>query len=161
MAKGKKKSKVDYEGGIYVKNRKAWHDYNVLEKVECGIVLIGTEVKSMRLGNAKIDEGYARIREGEVFLVGANFGIYPQAAMGMQHEPTRDRKLLLHKRQVLALEVHARQKGKTIIPLAMYFKRGWAKVELGIAVGKRQHDKRQAIKDRDIRRDMARQMGRR
>ncbi len=144
-----------------ISNRKARRDFHILEVVECGIELYGTEVKSLRAGQAKIDEAYARVRNGEVFLVGANIAPYPQAADGMQHGPTRDRRLLLHRRQIHQLEVHVKQKGKTIIPLAVYFKRGWAKCELGIAEGKRHYDKRDAIKKRDQQREIAREMSRR
>jgi len=147
--------------GVRISNRRARRDFEILEVVECGIQLTGTEVKSMRAGNAKIDEAHARISDGELFLVGATFGLYPQAAAGMQHEPARDRKLLVHKRQIAKLEIHVRQKGKTLIPLAMYFKRGWAKCEIGVAVGKRSYDKRDAIKKRQQARDMARDLGRR
>ena len=127
-------------------NRKARHDFHILEVVECGMDLVGTEVKSLRAGQAKIDEAHARIQNGEVFLIGANIAQYPQAAAGMQHEATRDRKLLLHGRQIDQLISHVKQKGKTLVPLAVYFKRGWAKCELGIVEGKRFYDKREAIK---------------
>lgn len=142
-------------------NRKAWHNFHIIEKVECGLDLTGTEVKSLRAGQAKIDEAHARVLDGEVFLVGANIATYPQAAAGMQHEPARDRKLLLHRSQIHRLEVHVRQKGKTLIPLAIYFKGGWAKCELGVAVGRRSYDKRESIKKRDQQREIAREMTRR
>jgi len=129
--------------------------------VECGIELLGTEVKSLRAGNAKIDEAHARVSSGEVFLVGTNIAQYPHAAGKLQHEPARDRKLLLRRRQIGQLESHVRQKGKTLVPLSIYFKRGWAKCELALAVGKKQYDKRQAIRDRDQQRDIAREMSRR
>ena len=142
-------------------NRKARHDYQILEVLECGIELTGTEVKSLRAGNAQIEEAYARVQDTELFLVGATIGHYPQAAPGMQHEPTRDRKLLIHTRQLRQLEAHVRQKGKTLVPLAVYFKRGWAKCEIGVAVGKRFFDKRQDIKERDQRREIDRELRRR
>ena len=142
-------------------NRRARHDFHILEVVECGMELLGTEVKSLRAGQAKIDEAYARIRDDEVFLVGATISPYPQAAEGMQHEPTRDRKLLLRRRQIDQLATHVRQKGKTVVPLTIYFKRGWAKCELGIAEGKRLYDKRQAIRKRDQQREINREMSRR
>ena len=142
-------------------NRKARHDYHILEVVECGMELTGTEIKSLRAGQMKIDEAFARVKGGQVFLVGANIAPYPQAAAGMQHMPARDRKLLLHRRQIHQIETHVKQKGKTLIPLAVYFKRGWAKCELGIAVGKQQHDKRQDLKRREHQRDIQREMGRR
>ena len=163
MAKSKGKSSKSRDAapkGVRISNRRARRDFEILEVVECGIQLTGTEVKSMRAGNAKIDEAHARISGGELFLVGATFGLYPQAAPGMQHEPARDRKLLVHRRQIAKLEVHVRQKGKTLIPLAMYFVRGWAKCEIGVAVGRRSYDKRDAIKKRQQARDMARDLGR-
>ncbi len=147
--------------GVRIGNRKAFHDYHIDEKVECGIELMGTEVKSLRAGQAKIDEAYARIDEGQVFLIGANIAPYPQAAEGMQHNPTRKRKLLLHRRQIHQLQVQMQQKGKTLIPLAIYFHRGWAKVELGLAEGKKTYDKRETLRKRDHQRDMDRAMRRR
>lgn len=157
MAKSKKKS----TGGVRISNRKAWHDYQILEVVECGIELLGTEVKSIRAGQASIGESYARIKAGQLFLVGAEIAQYPNAKGSLQHEVNRDRRLLIHRRQLDQLEAHVRQKGKTLVPLAMYFKRGWAKCEIGIAVGKRQYDKRRALKDRQQKRDVAREMNRR
>ena len=142
--------------GVLIRNRKARHDYDVLEVVECGIELLGTEVKSLRAGQAKIDDAYARVRAGEVFLVGVDIALYPQAAEAMQHETTRDRKLLLRRRQIHELATHVAQKGRTLIPLAVYFKRGWAKCQLGVAVGRRKYDKRQAIRRREQQRDIAR-----
>ena len=144
-----------------IANRKARYDYHILEVVECGMELLGTEVKSLRSGRARIDDAFARVRGGEMFLVGATIDPYPQAAEGMQHEPTRDRKLLLRRRQIAQIESHVKQKGKTVIPLAIYFKRGWAKCELGVVEGKRSYDKREAIRKRDQQRDLAREMSRR
>ena len=144
-----------------IANRKAWHDYEITEVVEAGIALVGTEVKSLRAGQARIDEAHARIRGVEVYLIGSNIAAYPQAAPGMQHEPARDRKLLLHKRQIAQLVMHVRQRGNTIVPLAAYFKGGWAKVELGLAIGKKAFDKRQDLKKREHQRDMQREMRKR
>lgn len=155
------KKKASKPHGVRIVNKRARRDFHIEEVVECGMALVGTEVKSLRLGNARIDEAHARVDDGEVFLVGSTIGAYPQAAPGMQHEPTRNRKLLLRRRQIDALEAHVRQKGKAVIPLAIYFRSGWAKCELGIAVGKRAHDKRQDIKLRDHQRDIAREMARR
>ena len=155
------KKKPSEPKGVRIVNRKARHDFHIQEVVECGISLLGTEVKSVRAGNAKIDDAYARVDRGEVFLVGANIGLFPQATPGMNHDPTRDRKLLLHSRQIAQLESHVKQKGKTVVPLVIYFKRGWAKCELGIAVGKQHYDKRDAIRKRDQQREVAREMRRR
>jgi SsrA-binding protein len=144
-----------------ISNRKASHEYHLLEKLECGIELTGTEVKSLRTGQAKVDEAYARIRDGELWLIGATISPYQQAAEGMQHDPNRDRKLLVRKRQIAQLEAQVRQKGKTLIPLALYFKRGWAKCEIAVAEGKRTYDKRETIRKREQQRDIAREMRRR
>ncbi len=157
----KKKKEQAKPKGVRITNRKARHDYHISEVVECGLALVGTEVKSLRAGQARITEAYARIVKGEVFLVGANIALYPQAAAAMQHEPTRDRKLLLRKSQIAKLQDHVNQKGKTLIPLAMYFSRGWAKCEIGIAEGKRQYDKRNDLRKKDHRREMQREMRRR
>ena len=158
MAKNKKQNDGEQQkkSTPRVQNRKAWHDYHIIEKVEAGLELTGTEVKALRLGLMKIDESYARIDGSEVFLVGANIAHYPQAAEGMQHVPTRKRKCLLHRRQIEALQVRTAQKGLTIVPLAVYFKNGWAKVELGLAEGKQNYDKRQALKEKTHKRDMDR-----
>jgi len=156
-----RKPKPNEPKGVRIVNRKARHDYAILEVVEAGIELLGTEVKSLRAGAARIDDAYARVRDGQVYLIGANIAQYPNARGVLQHEPTRDRRLLLHRRQIAKLEAHATQKGKTIVPLAIYFKRGWAKVELGVATGKKSYDKREAIRKRDQQRDIAREMSRR
>ena len=163
MAKKKKQSGEAEQKprGVRISNRKVFHDYHIDEKVECGIELVGTEVKSLRAGQAKIDEAYARIENGQVFLVGANIALYPQAAEGMQHNPKRKRKLLLHRRQIHQLQQRIQQKGKTLVPLAMYFHRGWAKVEIGVAEGKRRYDKRESLRKKDHQRDMQRAIRRR
>ena len=142
-------------------NRRARHEYHILQTLECGIELTGTEVKSVRAGLAKIDEAYARLAGGQLYLVGANIAHYSMAAPAMQHEPSRDRRLLVHRRQLQELLDELRQKGRTLIPLAMYFKGPWAKVELGLAIGKKQFDKRQDLKKRQAQRDIDRAMTRR
>jgi len=136
-------------------NRKARHHFEILQRCEAGIALRGTEVKSARAGHVSLDEGFARCRDGEVWLYGVHIKPYAQAAIH-NHEPLRPRKLLLHRRQIRLLEDHADQQGCTLIPLAFYFKRGYAKVELGLARGKRDFDKREAIKKREQQREMAR-----
>ncbi|MCK4624878.1 MAG: SsrA-binding protein SmpB [Phycisphaerae bacterium] len=143
-----------------VSNRRARFDYEILEKVECGLALVGTEVKSLRNANASLEGAFAHIRGSEVYLCGANIVEYKQAVGTLQHDPLRDRKLLLHRRQIRKLQTHVLQKGHTLIPLALYFKAGWAKCELGIAVGKRSYDKRRSIQDRQQKRDIDRQMKR-
>lgn len=141
-----------------VKNRRARFDYEIIEKVECGLELLGTEVKSLRAGNASLEGAFAKIRADEVFLCGANIVEYRQAVGTLQHEPMRDRKLLLHRRQIHKLQIHVLQKGHTLIPLALYFKAGWAKCELAAVVGKRDYDKRRSIQKRQQQRDMDREM---
>lgn len=161
----KKKSKSGDEKGKpntpHLRNRKAFHDYHILEKVECGMELFGTEIKSLRAGQAKIDESYARIDNGQVYLISATIAAYQQADEKMQHDPTRKRKLLLHRRQIQQLETMVLQKGRTLVPLAVYFKNGWAKCELGIAEGKQLHDKRQSLKERQQKLDIDRELRRR
>jgi len=155
------KKKEQSAGGVRIANRKARHEYHISEVLECGLELTGTEVKSLRAGQAKIDEAFARLRDGELILVGSTIALYPQAAAAMQHETTRERKLLVHRRQIAQLLTHVKQKGKTLIPLAVYFKNGWAKCEIGLAEGKRQYDKRQDLKARQAKRDISREMERR
>jgi len=158
MAKG---SKDQAPRQPRIVNRRARHDYVITEVVECGLELTGTEVKSLRDSQAKIDEAYARILDGEVMLMDSNIAHYGHAAPAMQHDPKRPRKLLLHRSQINKLLVHATQKGQTLVPLAIYFKNGWAKCELGLAVGKQLHDKREAIRDREHKRDIEREMRKR
>jgi len=160
----KKGPKTDDASGAAtprVRNRRARFDYEILEKVECGMELTGTEVKSLRDGNGSLEGAYAAVRDGQVYLCGANIATYPHAKGVLQHEPLRDRRLLLHRRQIARLIAHTASKGHTLIPLAMYFKNGWAKCEVGAAVGKRAHDKRRTIQDREHRRDMQREQRRR
>jgi SsrA-binding protein len=154
----KKKQQPEKSGGVTLKNRRAFHEYHILEKVEAGLALTGTEVKSLRAGQAKIDEGYARVHGGEVFLYGMHIAPYKLADERMQHDPNRKRKLLLHRRQIRELEIRVQQKGLTLVPLRVYFTRGWAKCELGVAQGKQQHDKRQDLKKKQHQRDMQREL---
>jgi SsrA-binding protein len=137
-------------------NRRARHDYLIEDKLEAGLVLHGTEVKSLRQGGASIAEAYADVQSGELFLVNANIPEY-KASAHFNHQPRRPRKLLLHRKQVDRLLGAVRREGVTIVPLALYFnERGRAKVELGLATGKRKSDKRQAERDRDWQRNKAR-----
>ena len=152
----KRKEQPGGGGASRIVNRRARHDYHVREVVECGIALVGSEVKSVRAGQVKLDEAHAVVRGGEAYLVGMHIAPYAAAAGTLGHDPDRDRKLLLHKRQIAQLEAHARQKGKTLVPLALYFKRGWAKCELGLVEGKKQYDKRETIRKRDHQREMDR-----
>ena len=143
-----------------INNRRALHDYFISAKIECGMVLVGSEVKSLRAGKAQLQDAYARIENGELFLHGAHIDPYEKAALAYSHEPRRVRKLLVHKRELKKLAGEAGDKGTTLIPLAIYFKDGRAKVEIGVARGKQQHDKRDAIRkkeqDRELRRVMTR-----
>jgi SsrA-binding protein len=139
-------------------NRRARHDYLIEDKLEAGLVLHGTEVKSLRHGGASIAEAYADEQGGELFLVNANIPEY-KASAHFNHEPRRPRKLLLHRKQMNRLMGAVKREGVTIVPLALYFNaRGRAKVELGLATGKRKSDKRQAERDRDWQRSRARLM---
>ncbi len=146
-------------GRIAAQNRRARHDYFIEQTVEAGIVLAGTEVKSLRTGQASINESYANEIDGELFLINAHIPEYKQAHRHLQHEVKRPRKLLLHRRELGKLLGSIRREGITIVPLALYFNpRGIAKVQLGLAKGKRKEDKREAEKARDWQRDKARLM---
>src|ERR1041385_8678981 len=139
-------------------NRRARHDYLIEDTLEAGLVLHGTEVKSLRQGGASIAEAYADVQAGELFLVNANIPEY-KASAHFNHQPRRPRKLLLHRKQVDRLLGAVKREGVTIVPLALYFnERGRAKVELGLAHGKRKADKRDAARDRDWQRSRARLM---
>lgn len=141
---------------IVCQNRKARHDYFILDEYEAGMVLLGTEVKSLRLGRANLKDSHADIRSGEVFLDNMHIGAYPFSAHG-SHDPIRPRKLLLHKDEIKRLTGKVKEKGQTLIPLKVYFKGGKAKVTLALAKGKRKYDKREAIRKRDEKRDMERE----
>lgn len=142
-----------------IANRAAFHEHFIESKLECGMALLGSEVKSLRLGHCQLKESFARIDGKELFLYGCHIDPYKNASI-YSHEPTRPRKLLVHRRELHRLEEAVSRGGMTLIPLAVYFKDGRAKVELGVAHGKKQHDKRDSIKrreqDRDIRRAMTR-----
>ena len=136
-------------------NRRARHDYHLSDNVEAGIALTGSEIKSLRAGAASISEAYAMIRGGEVWLVGATIEPYPQAGM-RNHDRLRDRKLLLHRREIDKLRARVEQKGFTLVPIRVYLKNGRAKVELALGRGKDALDKRDTVKAREARRDMDR-----
>ncbi len=142
---------------IITSNKKAYHDYHIIDKIEAGLELKGTEVKSLRAGHAHLKDSYARIRNGEMFLLKAHISPYKYSGGYDNHEPERDRRLLLHKREIIRLKRNIETKGLTLIPLKLYFtKRGIIKVELGIAKGKRQYDKRVAIAEKDMKREIER-----
>lgn len=140
------------------RNKKAYFNYEIAEKLEAGLVLKGSEVKSIRDGKVSIAEAYARMKNGEVWVVGMDVAPYPQAGPYNNHEPRRPRKLLLHRSEIRKLAGKIQQKGLTLVPLALYFKDGYAKLEIGVARGKKQYDKRQTIKDREADRDLRRRM---
>ena len=139
-----------------VTNRKARHDYEIIGNVEAGLVLLGSEVKSLREGRANISDAYARIQGGELWITGMHISSYKQAAFE-NHDPLRDRKLLIKKHELKKLRRRIEEKGITLIPLRLYFKNKWAKVDLGIARGKRKYDKKEAIAQRDAQRDLERE----
>jgi SsrA-binding protein len=139
---------------VAIRNRRARYDYSVLESFECGIVLAGSEVKSIRAGHANLQDAYARVEHDEVWLHGMHISPYEFSTGDL--EPVRPRKLLLHRRQIDELTRATVEKGVTLVPLQVYFKDGRAKVELAIARGKRQYDKRRTIAERDAQRDVER-----
>lgn len=157
--KNKNNGKSDPNNKTVAENRRARFDYFIEDVVEAGIMLTGTEVKSLRLGQASVGESYAAVEGSEIFLVNAYIPEYNKAHVKMQHEVRRPRKLLLHKNQMNKLIGAVNRKGTTLIPMSVYFNsRGIAKVALGIATGKKQHDKRETEKKRDWQREKARVM---
>ena len=144
---------------VVAQNRKARHDYAVLDTVEAGLVLTGTEVKSLRLGRASLVDGFAQIRDGEAWLEGVHIPEYVQGTW-TNHTPRRARKLLMHREQIDRLDQRTREGGLTLVPLSLYFRDGRVKVELALARGKRSYDKRQDLAKRDAQREIARAYGR-
>ena len=155
MAGKKKKNEKDAAPGrvSICRNRKARHHYEILDKLECGLVLQGSEVKSLRAGKATLDEAFARIENDEVWLYGADIAEYPQANL-LNHAPKRRRKLLMKKREIEKFAGSADQSGLTLVPLELYFQRGFAKVLLAIGRGRKLHDKRDALKKKTDVREM-------
>jgi SsrA-binding protein len=148
---------ADPPGKIAAQNRRARHDYFIEDTVDAGIVLLGTEVKSLRTGQASIAEAFAREQDGDLYLMNAHIPEYKQAHRLLQHEVKRPRKLLLHRKEMTKLMGSIKREGVTIVPLSVYFNpRGIAKVQLGLAKGKRKEDKRESDKARDWQRDKAR-----
>ena len=142
---------------VIVQNRKARHDYFIEETVEAGIALQGTEVKSLRLGKANLQDSYAQVRDGEVFVSGLHISPYDMGNR-FNHDPLRTRKLLLHKSEIVKLGAQVQKKGLTLVPLSMYFKHGMVKMELAVARGKMLHDKREDIADREAKREIDRRI---
>ncbi len=164
MSKSKKRKQDKSSGDnknekVIAQNRKARHNYQVLDTLECGIALVGSEVKSLRQGSLSLDEAHGRVEGNEVWLVGADIPEY-KFANALNHQPRRRRKLLLHRREIKKFADQAFERGLTLVPLKMYFKRGRAKLLLGICRGKKLFDKRESMKKRDMQRDMDRAMRR-
>jgi SsrA-binding protein len=157
----KEKAKSTSDGvKLVADNRKARHNFEVIDTLECGIVLVGSEVKSLRAGKISLEESYGRVRENEVWLIGCDIAEYAQAT-AWQHEPKRPRKLLLHQREVRKFAGQAHEKGLTLVPLKVYFnERGVAKVLLGLCRGRKLHDKRDKLRKEDQQRDIQRVMRR-
>ena len=155
----KKQQKPEEGVKLICRNKRAFHEYHVEDTLECGLVLTGTEVKSLRESQASLDDAYGKIEDGEVWLIGADI---PEYAMGHQlnHRPKRTRKLLLHRREIAKFAGKATQRGFTLIPLRMYFKNGRAKVELAVARGKKEYDKRQDHKKEEAKREIRKAMSR-
>ena len=148
---------ADVAEKLIAENRKARHDYHLVERHEAGLELTGTEVKSLRLGQANIQRAYADLRDGQVWLVGAHIAPYEQGTYA-NHDPDRDRKLLLHRREIDSLSGKVRERGFTLVPTRMYWKNGKAKVEIALARGKEAQDKRRDIAKRDAQREMEREL---
>ena len=142
---------------IIAQNRKARHDYEILDIMETGLVLEGTEVKSLRSGKADLKDGYAAVEKGEVFLHNVYISPY-EAASSFNHDPERPRKLLLHRTEIRRLVGRTEQKGLTLVPMKLYFRKGKVKVELALARGRKQYDKRPEIAARELRRDLEREL---
>ncbi len=163
MAKKSKKKKETTENKnekVIAENRKARHDYEILDHLECGIQLTGSEVKSLRDGKLVLSEAFAQVVGGEVFLINSEISPYSNSSEYLNHEARRKRKLLLHKREIAKFASKADEKGLTLVPLKMYFKQGRAKVLLGIGRGRQMHDKREKLKKDSAKRDIDRAMKR-
>ena len=141
-------------------NRRARHDYEILERIEAGLALLGSEVKSLRSGTGNIAEAYSQIIDGEAWILNMHIPEYAQAGPHQNHEPRRKRKLLLKAREVERLRKKSAEKGLTLVPLKLYFRGPWVKLELGVARGRKRHDKRHVLKERQDRRDVQRALRR-
>ena len=149
----------DSQAHVVASNRKALHDYFILERYEAGIVLKGTEVKSLRQGSANLQDGYALLRKGELWLIGMHISPFEKGNIN-NHDPIRERKLLMHKRELQRIMGKTSDKGLTLVPLRIYFKKNIIKVEIGLARGKKAYDKREAIAKRDVERQLRRDYAR-
>ena len=144
---------------VIAQNKKARHDYSIADVIECGLVLTGTEVKSLRAGRASLIDGFAMVNNGELWLMGVHIPEYTEGTW-TNHTPRRDRKLLVHKQELNKLIGKLKDSGTTLVPLQLYFKDGKAKVEIAVAKGKKAHDKREAIKEREADREVSRVVSR-
>ena len=159
-AKAQKKPDREHDNErVVAQNRRARHEYEVLETLECGIALVGSEVKSLRTGKLSLEEAYGRVKEGEVWLMGCDIPEYKQANR-FNHDPRRPRKLLMHRREIRKFANRAYEQGLTLVPLKLYFKEGRAKILMGLCRGRKLHDKREKIKKATVERDIARAMRR-
>jgi len=145
---------------VIAQNKKARHDYSILEVMECGIVLSGTEVKSLRAGRASLVDGFAMVNNGELWLSGVHIPEYTEGTWN-NHTPRRERKLLIHRKEIDKLEAETKQGGLTLVPLSLYFKDGKAKIELALAKGKKAHDKRATLMEQQATREISRELSRR
>jgi SsrA-binding protein len=157
MAKHKAQQPADENTRSVCRNRRAGHEYEILEKLECGIVLTGSEVKSIRDGKISIEEAYAKVVGDELWLIGCDIAEYPQASL-LNHEPRRNRKLLLHRRELRKFAESAAHQGLTLIPLAVYLLKGKVKVEIAVGRGRKLHDKREKLKQDAAQAEMRRAM---
>jgi len=146
---------TDPNSRVICTNRRARHEYEIMDQLECGIMLKGSEVKSLRDNKVSLEEAFARIRDGELWLIGCDIAMYPQANI-MNHEPRRTRKLLLHARELRKFAELAQHKGLTLVPLSMYFVAGKVKVDIALCRGKQLHDKREQLKKDDAKREIQR-----
>ena len=160
MADKNKKGKKKSQAGLIAGNRRATYDYAILETVEAGLVLQGTEIKAIREGRVNLRESFARSLGNELWLFGMHVALYSHSS-STDHDPTRPRKLLLHRKEIDKLKISGQSKGLTMVPLGLYLKRGMAKVTLALAKGKRQYEKRRVIVQRDIEREIRRELKRR
>jgi SsrA-binding protein len=162
MARKKKEAqpRANPERKTICRNKRALHDYFIEDRMEAGLALRGTEVKSLRDGGASLSDAYAELRRGELFLINSHINPYGHATF-LNHDTRRPRKLLLHKREIARLAIKLNERGFTLVPLELYFSRGKAKVELGLAKGKKQHDKRETLRERDQARELEVRLGRR
>ena len=169
MTKGSAKSRNDTKGPpdgtrggktkLVAQNKKARHDYTIEDVFEAGMVLTGTEVKSLRQGRCSLTDAYASVQDGEIYLLGAHIPEYTEGTWN-NHTPRRPRKLLLHKKEILSLVIRTRESGLALVPLSLYFKDGRAKVEIAVGRGRKSHDKRQVLAERDAAKEMRNAMGR-